>query len=585
MPDRPVNNISQRYHRLCFLIYKSNGIHIDDDGKLAPLPTFKKGEEEAAALKISEAVLKVKPPAPPSTMNVHRWTMEEDVAILKAVPIMGNQWAEICNHIIPHRDRGHIRKRYQVLERRIPKGTTKLSFRRAAPTEIAKTTTQKPKPPTFQKKVAPKKASSTVIKAPRAKQSAKSSTIPPKTASSFLDPRSSPPGADLPKSFQPFSGKSHSSSFELDEDDHERAAALLHKLSTPTRHLSHQLQKPLSQDHDSARDLEYIFNGNDNSNKEETTRMGVEEILADDWSQASGMQRLLEAGFAESNFNRTEGAKPVYSPIKSSQLPEMAVDDVDASRLSMINEFNAADDSNTDSNKGARRSLLSSAMEKTKENASKRQKLEAPSERSERSVKVTGSPVKVNLGSYVAAPPAPSPPAPSRSPSSPKEENIFSEPFTLAAAYGSFTPRRIGTPGKFDTPGREAGKSQIDEAFQYFMTDDSPQKSATPSRLRMLPPNTPLNQLGYSFSNGGLAGPVEGGNNSLLMAGDDFDAVSALLDVSNSAPPTPSKLLLPVRKTGTDEGEAANEKEEKEPPKPKTSFLSKVKAQASSRKA
>jgi hypothetical protein len=101
----------------------------------------------------------------------------------------------------------------------------------------------------------------------------------------------------------------------------------------------------------------------------------------------------------------------------------------------------------------------------------------------------------------------------------------------------------------------------------------------------MLPPNTPLNQLGYSFSNGGLAGPVEGGNNSLLMAGDDFDAVSALLDVSNSAPPTPSKLLLPVRKTGTDEGEAANEKEEKEPPKPKTSFLSKVKAQASSRKA
>eukprot|EP00804_Cyclotella_cryptica_P003789 CCRYP_008928-RA/>CCRYP_008928-RA protein AED:0.28 eAED:0.28 QI:0/0.57/0.5/1/0.57/0.37/8/7179/728 len=34
LPDRPVNNISQRYHRLCFLIYKSNGIYIDDEESL-----------------------------------------------------------------------------------------------------------------------------------------------------------------------------------------------------------------------------------------------------------------------------------------------------------------------------------------------------------------------------------------------------------------------------------------------------------------------------------------------------------------------------------------------------------------------
>jgi hypothetical protein len=141
LPDRPVNGISQRYHRLCFLIYKSNGIFIDDVGKLAPLPTFKKGSaaaEDEAAERTQEAIRKIKPPEAPTTMNVHRWTMEEDVAILKSVPMMGNQWAEICNHIIPHRDRGHIRKRYQVLERRIPKGTFKLSIKRPATGELGR---------------------------------------------------------------------------------------------------------------------------------------------------------------------------------------------------------------------------------------------------------------------------------------------------------------------------------------------------------------------------------------------------------------------------------------------------------------
>ncbi|KAL3794951.1 hypothetical protein HJC23_004328 [Cyclotella cryptica] len=523
-------------------------------GVLAPLPSFKKGcvvsEEDDAAERTMEAVSKIKPPAPPTTMNVHRWTMEEDIAILKAVPMMGNQWAEICNHIIPHRDRGHIRKRYQVLERRIPKGTTKMNLKRPAEIELAREvtkyaktmTTKTQKPPSSQKNVVPKKANSTVSKTqPKTTSTGVRSTHPikiipnPPKSSKIVEssseekgaialaPRASPPTSDLPKSFAPFSDKP-TSEFEVNiDEDHEKAAALLHKLSTPQRNFPKQELKPLSQDHDSTKDLEYIFHCHELSNACETTRMGLEKILADEWSQASGMQRLLEAGFAESNINPVDGSKPFHSPIKSSHLPEMEMDHLGASRLSMLHEFNATVNARKDSNsnKGARRSLLSSAMEKTKENASKRSNAEALPERP---VKVSGSPVKVDLDAW------------------------------------------------------------------------NSNKSTTPSKLRMLPPNTPLNHFGFSFSNGGLSGPVDGGNNSLLMAGDDFDAVSALQDLSNSAPPTPSKLLLPITegtrgvlpysRTGCNVVEATVDKG-KEPPKPKTSFLSRVKAKVgeSQRKA
>mmetsp|Transcript_56845 Transcript_56845/g.84564 ORF Transcript_56845/g.84564 Transcript_56845/m.84564 type:complete len:706 (-) Transcript_56845:565-2682(-) len=51
--------------------------------------------------------------------NVHRWSLEEDITLLKAVPLMGHMWAEVSSRLIPHRDRGHLRKRYQVLERRV----------------------------------------------------------------------------------------------------------------------------------------------------------------------------------------------------------------------------------------------------------------------------------------------------------------------------------------------------------------------------------------------------------------------------------------------------------------------------------
>jgi hypothetical protein len=43
---------------------------------------------------------------------------------LEAVALIGNYWADISSLFVPHRERGHLRKRYQVLERRV-KATVK----------------------------------------------------------------------------------------------------------------------------------------------------------------------------------------------------------------------------------------------------------------------------------------------------------------------------------------------------------------------------------------------------------------------------------------------------------------------------
>ena len=122
MPDRGVNVISQRYARLCVLLYEAHGIHINDNGNLNT-PTKEDLNESSIA--------HIKPAMAPSFTNVLRWSLDEDITIMKAVPIMGHAWADIASRLIPHRERGHLRKRYQVLERRV-KATVK-RVRKIAP--------------------------------------------------------------------------------------------------------------------------------------------------------------------------------------------------------------------------------------------------------------------------------------------------------------------------------------------------------------------------------------------------------------------------------------------------------------------
>jgi Myb-like DNA-binding domain len=114
LPERSINIISQRYAKLSYMLFKANGIQIDKNGNLPNPPKLESiddlNEEQLSSLQ------KVQPPA---ILNVHRWSMEEDLTLLKAVAMMGSMWAEVRARYIPHRDRGHLRKRYQVLERRI----------------------------------------------------------------------------------------------------------------------------------------------------------------------------------------------------------------------------------------------------------------------------------------------------------------------------------------------------------------------------------------------------------------------------------------------------------------------------------
>jgi hypothetical protein len=114
LPERSVNIISQRYAKLTYMLFKANGIKIDKNGNL-PIPPKTESVDDLDEGKL-KYLQKVDPPA---ILNVHRWSMDEDLTLLRAVALMGSMWAELRARYIPHRDRGHLRKRYQVLERRI----------------------------------------------------------------------------------------------------------------------------------------------------------------------------------------------------------------------------------------------------------------------------------------------------------------------------------------------------------------------------------------------------------------------------------------------------------------------------------
>jgi hypothetical protein len=114
LPDRSINIISQRYSKLSLMLYQAHGIKIDENGDLDVPPKVESVD------KVDEAALAtLKKVDPPAILNVHRWSIEEDLTLLRAVPVLGHMWAELSTRLIPHRDRGHLRKRYQVLERRV----------------------------------------------------------------------------------------------------------------------------------------------------------------------------------------------------------------------------------------------------------------------------------------------------------------------------------------------------------------------------------------------------------------------------------------------------------------------------------
>jgi len=124
LPDRSVHVISQRYAKLCSMLYESKGIKILND--TGNEPCFETPPKLDSVDDVDETKAKdLKKISAPAVLNVHRWSLAEDLTILKAVPIYGTMWAEIAARYLPHRDRGHIRKRYLVLERRVKSVLTK----------------------------------------------------------------------------------------------------------------------------------------------------------------------------------------------------------------------------------------------------------------------------------------------------------------------------------------------------------------------------------------------------------------------------------------------------------------------------
>jgi hypothetical protein len=90
LPDRSINIISQRYGKLCYLLYKSHGVKIDKDGHLERPPKLESVDDLD-----EEKLGKIKKVPPPAILNVHRWSLEEDLTLLNAVPLMGSMWAEL----------------------------------------------------------------------------------------------------------------------------------------------------------------------------------------------------------------------------------------------------------------------------------------------------------------------------------------------------------------------------------------------------------------------------------------------------------------------------------------------------------
>lgn len=125
LPCRTFSEVAHRYSKMSVLIYIANGVHVDDEGKLADCPTDSNGNSVSCSEYDEDFInANLKQVEEPEQYGLYRWTMEEDIMLLKAVPLLGKVYAEIGKILIPHRHRGALRKRYQALERRV-KGVLK----------------------------------------------------------------------------------------------------------------------------------------------------------------------------------------------------------------------------------------------------------------------------------------------------------------------------------------------------------------------------------------------------------------------------------------------------------------------------
>eukprot|EP00980_Cylindrotheca_fusiformis_P017629 scaffold5529_cov117-Cylindrotheca_fusiformis.AAC.6 len=557
LPDRSVNIISQRYSKLCVMLYKAHGIDIDAKGNLLEPPKLE-SVDDIDEVKVKE--LKLEKVNPPAILNVHRWSLEEDLTLLKAVPLMGHMWAELGARLIPHRDRGHLRKRYQVLERRVKatvarssKGgtcTSKQSKWQSSPRK-GNTTAVSLKAPSSKvgikthKKVASRKPPAAHFKAPpmsiekaaaslaflRPPDAVPVPVMPPRQNGvpqkhSYVNPNS--PKAPVPRSRSvvPHTGKRSHLSLPVRKLPLAQVPAnKMHATKPPTPSKPSWIESSLNEPSSSRAAFEQLVDG-----------------TGEDWSQMSRVKKMLEND-AESQAADAIVTHLSKSPMRSnlSKLPQMELDTDSMSGLSILqSEASRPTTIGTENDKlvtTSGTSILSKVLEgSSKASDSRKHSGEEPQTRTGANVKLGTD--KKNPSQSETSMDSPKKRAPSKSsflstplpPSTPKGQNFFSMTGTPIGLSPGFRPSPAGilrgqnnsVPRTPSVPFSPVADSMMDE-FRYcdFRISEESQKQFE-GRKSQHDPNPP---------------PLTPSRNSMfseqLMA-NDLEAISALNSLSNS---------------------------------------------------
>jgi hypothetical protein len=562
LPDRSVNIISQRYSKVCVMLYKAHGIDIDAKGNLLEPPKLE-SVDDIDEVKVKE--LRLKSVDPPAILNVHRWSLEEDLALLKAVPLMGHMWAELGARLIPHRDRGHLRKRYQVLERRVKatvarssKGGTSCVKQSKWQGAVRKANT----PAVSLKSPLSNVAFKTAKKGASRKPTAAQLKAPPmsieKAAASlaFLRPPAAGPALGMPPRLavtangvppkHPYTTMTAPKAVVsrpalIVPPTAKRTHLPVHLRKLPPTHVP--THKPPVAKPSTPSKLSWVESSL--NNEPSSSRIAFEQLVdgtGEEWSQMSRVKKMLEND-AESQAADAIVSQLAKSPMRSnlSKLPQMELDSDSMSGLSILQSEASRQATNSTANDKPTTSSGMSIMSRVLEGASKSSdskklpgekevaassassKLGTENKASSKTVNNMDSPRKrLPVKSSIPSTPLP--------PSTPKRPNFFSMTGTPIGLSPGFRPSPTGVPrsgnsGVPRTPGgpfSPAADSMMDE-FRYcdFRISEESQKQFE-GRKSQHDPNPP---------------PLTPSKNSMfsdqLMA-NDLEAISALNSLSNS---------------------------------------------------
>mmetsp|Transcript_11674 Transcript_11674/g.17057 ORF Transcript_11674/g.17057 Transcript_11674/m.17057 type:complete len:1354 (+) Transcript_11674:448-4509(+) len=345
LPDRSISIIAQRYWRLCFLIYKGHGIYIDDKGNFIEPPLHLNGIDDFDEAAIQTTLTQVKRPG---VFGLYRWSMEEDVMLLKAVPLMGRMFAEIGKRFVSHRDRGALRKRYQVLERRV-KGAIKRD-KKSKPKLLAAKRKAQPGPPPKIAKVRRKATPAVVVVPPTQVRSTALKFHADKISITPKGVLSHPP---LDRSGGAAQSQSH---------NHGSAA----RGSMPTYAPGAAVPAPPP-------GQAYPINRELDDNKTDFEKFT--EIIDGEWSQMSNMRRIIESDSTNLVPPTTKAPGVQPSPQTQTQyLPTMNYNENNSmSGFSMLgnNDDKQKDSTSSTRKQRAGESIMKSVFDRTKTDSSK----------------------------------------------------------------------------------------------------------------------------------------------------------------------------------------------------------------------